>query len=60
VKANEHDGEDEAFVQDRIDEWLIFKPLSKVEVLRDEQDFRENQRIDNRKSVLLVIQMTLC
>jgi hypothetical protein len=55
VKANKHDGEDEAFVQDRIDERLIFKPLSKVEVLRHEQDFRENQRIDNRKSVLLFV-----
>jgi len=59
VKGDEHYGEDEAFVKDRVNERFIFKPRSKTKVFGSEQDLCKNERIDNRKGVLLIIQMTL-
>ena len=59
VKTNEQHRKNEALVQDRIDEWPIFESRSKVKMLTDEQDFSKDQRIDNRKRVLRVVQMVL-
>src|SRR5215472_104595 len=59
VKRNEHHGEDEAFMQDRIDERLMAKPRSKMKMFSGEQHLCENERVNERKCVLLVIQMTL-
>ena len=59
VKGDEHDGEDEAFMKDRVDERSIPKPRAKAKVFGSEQDFGENERVDERKGVLLIIQMVL-
>lgn len=44
VKADEHQTEDEAFVQNRVDERLSFEPPSKVKLLTYEQDLGEHER----------------
>jgi hypothetical protein len=59
VKAEEHYSEDEAFVQNGIDERLIAKSRPQVKILTDKQNLGENERVDHRKGVFLIIQMVL-
>jgi len=59
MKRDKQQAEDEALMKEGIDERLIAKPRSKLKVFAKEQDLCENERIDNRKAVFLVVQMTL-
>lgn len=59
VKGDEHQGEDEAFVKDRVDERFMTKARSEAEVFGGEEDLCEDERVDDRKGVLLVVQMML-
>lgn len=46
-------------MEDRVDERLVTKPSAEAKVFTDQEDLCENERIDNRKGMLLIIQMAL-
>src|SRR5215469_3204438 len=54
VKGDEHHGEDEAFVKDRVDERFVAEPRAKAKIFGSEQDLCENECVYEGKGVLLV------
>jgi hypothetical protein len=59
VKRDEHHREEEAFMKDRVDERFVTKPRSQTKMFGSEQNLCEDERVNERKRVLLVIQMML-
>lgn len=60
VKEDEHDGEDQALVEDGVDKGPVREAGSEIEVLAHEKHLGKDPGVDEGEGVLLGIKVVLC
>jgi hypothetical protein len=55
VEPDQDQSKNEGLVKDRVDEWFMAEASPKAEMLTNQKNFREDERVDNRKGVFRII-----